>query len=248
MPSTHQNRSYYLTIADGIFNRQRNCQMQLIVLLSTFKQRSTKYKVSVVLALSPQFLLINGCQIIYTVCLCIFSPDLPQHQKGPRLAEEGLREKKEKECQIFLYFKVGDEALKANKIKEGRKGGLPDWTGPYVIDSLSSKGVASLSSMAGTPLKQQTNCSQLKPFNRPDFRGIINTISNGLAVVCGYCIILCPPQNPGSPKWELTAVAERMASKVHAVLSATVVIRTKEYRQNIALPLQMHVPFFLFNS
>lgn len=92
--------------------------------------------------------------------------------------------------------------------------------------------------------KRQTNCKQRKPFIRRDFRGIINKISNGLAVVCGYCIIPYSPQNPWSPKWELTAVAERMASKVHAVLSATVVQMTKEYRQNIALPLQMHVPFF----
>lgn len=40
-------------------------------------------------------------------------------------------------------FKVGEEVLKANKRKEGRKGGKlqSNWTGPFSITSISEKGV-----------------------------------------------------------------------------------------------------------
>ena len=72
-------------------------------------------------------------------------------------------------------FKDGDEIMKANMRKQGRKGGkLEDnWSGPYIISSLSSKGVATLTSKTGVELKQKPNVSQLKPFVRPTFRGII---------------------------------------------------------------------------
>lgn len=73
-----------------------------------------------------------------------------------------------------FHFKIGDEVLKANKRKEGRKGGRleANWSGPYVITSISEKGVATLSSKTGAQLKQNTNVSQLKPFIRPTLRGI----------------------------------------------------------------------------
>uniref|UniRef100_A0A3B3HH14 Gypsy retrotransposon integrase-like protein 1 n=1 Tax=Oryzias latipes TaxID=8090 RepID=A0A3B3HH14_ORYLA len=73
--------------------------------------------------------------------------------------------RKKRNVKSFI-FKVGDEVLKANKRKEGRKGGRlePNWSGPYVIASISEKGVATLSSKAGVQLKQNVNVSHLKPF------------------------------------------------------------------------------------
>uniref|UniRef100_A0A3P9M2Q4 Integrase zinc-binding domain-containing protein n=1 Tax=Oryzias latipes TaxID=8090 RepID=A0A3P9M2Q4_ORYLA len=73
--------------------------------------------------------------------------------------------RKKRNVKSFI-FKVGDEVLKANKIKEGRKGGClePNWSGPYLIASISEKGVATLSSKAGVQLKQNVNFSHLKPF------------------------------------------------------------------------------------
>lgn len=69
-----------------------------------------------------------------------------------------------------FHFQIGDEVLKANKRKEGRKGGQleSNWSGPYVIASVSEKGVAT-----GAPLKKSVNVSQLKPFIKPNLRGII---------------------------------------------------------------------------
>jgi hypothetical protein len=74
-----------------------------------------------------------------------------------------------------FHFQIGDEVLKANKRKEGRKGGRleSNWFGPYVVASISEKGVATLSSTKGAPLKQRVNVSQLKPFTKPNLRGII---------------------------------------------------------------------------
>uniref|UniRef100_A0A3P9MKH4 Gypsy retrotransposon integrase-like protein 1 n=1 Tax=Oryzias latipes TaxID=8090 RepID=A0A3P9MKH4_ORYLA len=73
--------------------------------------------------------------------------------------------RKKRNVKSFI-FKVGDEVLKANKRKEGRKGRRlePNWSGPYVIASISEKGVATLSSKAGVQLKQNVNVSHLKPF------------------------------------------------------------------------------------
>ncbi|CAL8265481.1 unnamed protein product [Gadus morhua 'NCC'] len=47
-----------------------------------------------------------------------------------------------------FHFQIGDEVLKANKRKKGRKGGQleSNWSGPYVVASISEKGVATLSS------------------------------------------------------------------------------------------------------
>ncbi|XP_054596460.2 gypsy retrotransposon integrase-like protein 1 isoform X1 [Nothobranchius furzeri] len=71
-----------------------------------------------------------------------------------------------------FHFKVGDEVMKANKRKEGRKGGRleANWSGPYVIASLSEKGVATLLNKSGSQLKQSINVSQLKPFISPELR------------------------------------------------------------------------------
>ncbi|KAK0151788.1 Gypsy retrotransposon integrase-like protein 1 [Merluccius polli] len=71
-----------------------------------------------------------------------------------------------------FHFQIGDEVLKANKRKEGRKGGQLErnWSGPYVIASISEKGVATLANTTGAPLKQSRNVSQLKPFIKPNLR------------------------------------------------------------------------------
>ncbi|RVE71041.1 hypothetical protein OJAV_G00070140 [Oryzias javanicus] len=78
--------------------------------------------------------------------------------------------RKKRNVKSFV-FKVGDEVLKANKRKEGRKGGRleENWSGPYMIASISGKGVTTLSKK-GTQLKQNVNVSQLKPFISPKLR------------------------------------------------------------------------------
>ena len=88
--------------------------------------------------------------------------------------KKSFEQAKGKKFQSFL-FKDGDEVMKANMRKQGRKGGKLEgnWSGPYVISSLSSKGVATLTSRTGVQLKQKANVSQLKPFIRPTFRGNI---------------------------------------------------------------------------
>ncbi|KAK5924773.1 hypothetical protein CgunFtcFv8_017357 [Champsocephalus gunnari] len=67
---------------------------------------------------------------------------------------------------------VGDEVLRANKRKEGRKGGKLECNsfGPYVVSSITNKGVATLLSSTGAQLRQSVNVSQLKPFIRPMLR------------------------------------------------------------------------------
>lgn len=79
-----------------------------------------------------------------------------------------------------FHFKVGDEVLKANKRKEGRKGGKleSNWSGPFYISSISEKGVATLTTMKGPQLKQSVNVSQLKPFIKSNFRGNIINIES----------------------------------------------------------------------
>lgn len=83
--------------------------------------------------------------------------------------------RKGKHCKSFI-INPGDEVLRANKRKEGRKGGRleANWSGPYVVASITSKGVATLLDSSGTQLKQCVNISQLKPFIRPTMRGNSN--------------------------------------------------------------------------
>lgn len=79
-----------------------------------------------------------------------------------------------------FHFKVGDEVLKANNRKEGRKSGKleSNWSGPFYISSISEKGVATLTTMKGLQLKQSVNVSQLKPFIKSNFRGNIINIES----------------------------------------------------------------------
>ncbi|KAL3048830.1 hypothetical protein OYC64_008334 [Pagothenia borchgrevinki] len=53
--------------------------------------------------------------------------------------------RKGKNVKSFV-INVGDEVLRANKRKEGRKGGKLEcnWFGPYVVSSITNKGVATL--------------------------------------------------------------------------------------------------------
>ncbi|KAM3613777.1 uncharacterized protein V6R79_004953 [Siganus canaliculatus] len=88
-------------------------------------------------------------------------------------------------------FKItpGDEVLKANKRKEGRKGGRleANWTGPYVVASITSKGVATLLDVTGAQLKQCVNIQQLKPFIRPTMRGNSKTSLHKINIITYLC-------------------------------------------------------------
>ena len=98
-------------------------------------------------------------------CYISFS-DLPE--------QISFEKRKGKNVKSFL-INVGDEVLRANKRKEGRKGGKLEcnWFGPYVVSSITNKGVATLLSSTGAQLRQGVNVSQLKPFIRPTLRGIL---------------------------------------------------------------------------
>lgn len=79
-----------------------------------------------------------------------------------------------------FHFKVGDEVLKANKRKEGAKGGKleSNWSRPFIICSITEKEVATLTTMKGVQLKQSVNVSQLMPFIKSTFRGNIVNIES----------------------------------------------------------------------
>uniref|UniRef100_A0A8C2F234 Gypsy retrotransposon integrase-like protein 1 n=1 Tax=Cyprinus carpio TaxID=7962 RepID=A0A8C2F234_CYPCA len=90
-----------------------------------------------------------------------FAVENPEVSIDARIAEvTALRSK------VILVQR--EEVLKANKRKEGRKGGRleSNWTGPFVVKDITEKGLATLADKSGKILCQKTNLSQLKPFLR----------------------------------------------------------------------------------
>ena len=87
--------------------------------------------------------------------------------QGKQKAEYESRKRKNVKS---FHIHEGEEVLKANKRKEGRKGGRLErnWTGPFVVKDITGKGVATLTDKSGNILRQKTNVSQLKPFLRRD--------------------------------------------------------------------------------
>ncbi|KAK7120178.1 hypothetical protein R3I94_020253 [Phoxinus phoxinus] len=88
--------------------------------------------------------------------------------------------RKRKNVKSF-HIHEGEEVLKANKRKEGRKGGRLEgnWTGPFLVKDITGKGVATLADKSGNILRQKTNVSQLKPYlhrdiNLDDVKGNIH--------------------------------------------------------------------------
>jgi len=77
--------------------------------------------------------------------------------------------RKRKNVKSF-HIHEGEEVLKANKRKEGRKGGRLEgnWNGPFLVKDITEKGVATLADKSGNILRQKTNVSQLKPYLRRD--------------------------------------------------------------------------------
>ena len=68
-----------------------------------------------------------------------------------------------------VTMKVGDLVLLKNNKKADRKGGKfkYSWLGPYVINSLSKKGIATLQTSNGVILKKKYNIANLKPCTLP---------------------------------------------------------------------------------
>ena len=66
-----------------------------------------------------------------------------------------------------FQFAVGDQVLRRNMIKKGRKGSRleTDWLGPYVITARHAKGTVSLTK-DGKDLKTRVNEIQLKPYKQ----------------------------------------------------------------------------------
>ncbi len=71
-----------------------------------------------------------------------------------------------------FHIHEGEEVLKDNKRKEGRKGGCleSNWTGLFVVKDITAKGLATLADKSGNILSQKTNVSQLKPFLRRNIK------------------------------------------------------------------------------
>lgn len=73
-----------------------------------------------------------------------------------------------------FHIHEGEEVLKANKRKEGRKGGRMEhnWTGPYLVQHITEKGAVTLADItSGTILRQKTNIAHLKPYRRREQGG-----------------------------------------------------------------------------
>jgi len=77
--------------------------------------------------------------------------------------------RKRKNVKSF-HIHEGEEVLKANKRKEGRKGGRLErnWNGPFLVKDITEKGVATLADKSDNTLRQKTNVSQLKPYLQRD--------------------------------------------------------------------------------
>ena len=73
--------------------------------------------------------------------------------------------RKRKNVKSF-HIEEGEEVLKADMRRIGRKGLHTSWAGPYRVLAISENGVATLADSSGVPLKQGTSVAQLKPFHR----------------------------------------------------------------------------------
>ncbi|KAK7144158.1 hypothetical protein R3I94_010554 [Phoxinus phoxinus] len=95
--------------------------------------------------------------------------------------------RKRKNVKSF-HIHEGEEVLKANKRKEGRKGGRLEgnWTGPFLVKD--RKGVATLADKSGNILRQKTNVShsQLKPYLRRDIN--LDDVKGNIHDDHDYCL------------------------------------------------------------
>ena len=76
-----------------------------------------------------------------------------------------FKTRKRKNVKSF-HIEEGEEVLKADMRRIGRKGLHTSWAGPYRVLAISENGVATLADSSGVPLKQGTSVAQLKPFRR----------------------------------------------------------------------------------
>lgn len=67
--------------------------------------------------------------------------------------------RKRKNVKSF-HIHEGEEVLKANKRKEGRKGGRLEgnWTGPFIVKDITGKGVATLEDKSGKHSPPENQC------------------------------------------------------------------------------------------
>uniref|UniRef100_A0A8C1R0T5 Gypsy retrotransposon integrase-like protein 1 n=1 Tax=Cyprinus carpio TaxID=7962 RepID=A0A8C1R0T5_CYPCA len=149
----------------------------VVYAINTSKQASTKY--------TPYLLMFNRHPLMAGVLNTkhesqadCFAVENPEVSIDARIAEvTALRSKtdyesrKRKNVKSF-HIHEGEEVLKANKRKEGRKGGRleSNWTGPFVVKDITEKGLATLADKSGKILCQKTNVSQLKPFLRRNIK------------------------------------------------------------------------------
>lgn len=94
-----------------------------------------------------------------------------------KTAAENISKSQEKQKQAYAkrvqkkykntVYQVGDEVLLFNARKRGRKGGRiePDFSGPYVIQSICGK-LVTLSNSEGATLKNKYNVDHIKPYRR----------------------------------------------------------------------------------
>lgn len=87
-------------------------------------------------------------------------------KKSQDKQKEAYAKRVQKKYQHVVYG-VGDEVLLLNMRKCGRKGGRiePDFSGPYVIETVCGK-LVTLKNQEGSTLKTKYNISHLKPYRR----------------------------------------------------------------------------------
>ncbi|KAK7165412.1 hypothetical protein R3I94_003696 [Phoxinus phoxinus] len=163
--------------------------------INTSKQGSTKYTPFFLMfnrhPVTPEVL--NSKVVSETDC---FESDILNVDMDTRIAEvtalqakvrdhiekaQGKQKSRKRKNVKSFHIHEGEEVLKANKRKEGRKGGRLEgnWTGPFLVKDITGKGVATLADKSGNILRQKTNVSQLKPYlwrdiNLDDVKGNIH--------------------------------------------------------------------------
>ncbi|KAK7158703.1 hypothetical protein R3I94_005135 [Phoxinus phoxinus] len=170
--------------------------------INTSKQGSTKYTPFFLMfnrhPVTPEVL--NSKVVSETDC---FESDILNVDMDTRIAEvtalqakvrdhiekaQGKQKSRKRKNVKSFHIHEGEEVLKANKRKEGRKGGRLEgnWTGPFLVKDITGKGVATLADKSGNILRQKTNVSQLKPYLRRDIN--LDDVKGNIHDDHDYCL------------------------------------------------------------
>uniref|UniRef100_A0A8C1ZPY0 Gypsy retrotransposon integrase-like protein 1 n=1 Tax=Cyprinus carpio TaxID=7962 RepID=A0A8C1ZPY0_CYPCA len=137
----------------------------VVYAINTSKQASTKY--------TPYLLMFKRHALMNPeVSIDARIAEVLNNIENAKQKQKTDYESRKKKNVKSFHIHEGEEVLKANKRKEGRKGGRleSNWTGPFVVKDITEKGLATLADKSGKILCQKTNLSQLKPFLRRNIK------------------------------------------------------------------------------